>query len=117
MNGHTPGPWGAYPHWTRSDEYHITDKGGVGAFAPIAKVKGDKRDTLHQLKDNARLIAAAPDMLLALQLIEANAADSIEWIRSIAKGAINKATTSVVTDGPLCEVLLRERLLEETENV
>lgn len=110
MSEHTPGPWGAYPHWTRRDEYNIASQSA--GYAPIAKVKGDKRSTLCQSKDNARLIAAAPDMLLALQLIEANAADSIEWIRSIAKGAINKATTSVVLDGPL-----REKLLEETDNV
>ena len=35
-------------------------------FAPIARVKGDKRSTLKDAKANAMLIAAAPDLLAAL---------------------------------------------------
>jgi hypothetical protein len=35
-------------------------------FAPIARVKGDKRSTLKDAKANAHLIAAAPDLLAAL---------------------------------------------------
>jgi hypothetical protein len=35
-------------------------------FAPIARVKGDKRSTLKAAKANAHLIAAAPDLLTAL---------------------------------------------------
>ena len=35
-------------------------------FAPIARVKGDKRSTLKDAKANAQLIAAAPDLLTAL---------------------------------------------------
>ena len=35
-------------------------------FAPIAKVKGDKRSTLKDAKANAHLIAAAPELLAAL---------------------------------------------------
>ena len=35
-------------------------------FAPIARVKGDKRSTLKDAKANAHLIAAAPDLLTAL---------------------------------------------------
>lgn len=41
---------------------------------------------------NARLIAAAPDLLLALQKIDANAAESAEWIRRVAREAILQAT-------------------------
>lgn len=35
-------------------------------FAPIAKVKGDKRSTLKDAKANAHLISAAPELLTAL---------------------------------------------------
>jgi hypothetical protein len=44
----------------------------------------------------ARLIAAAPDMLLALQHIDSNAAESVEWIRRVARAAIAKATSEPV---------------------
>jgi hypothetical protein len=40
---------------------------------------------------NAALIAAAPDLLAALQKIDANAAESVEWIRRVAREAIAKA--------------------------
>jgi hypothetical protein len=43
-----------------------------------------------------RLIAAAPDMLLALQHIDSNAAESVEWIRRVARAAIAKATNEPV---------------------
>ncbi len=39
-----------------------------------------------------RLIAAAPALLAALQNIDANAAESVEWIRRVARAAIAKAT-------------------------
>ena len=42
--------------------------------------------------DAARLIAAAPDMLAALQLIYANAGESPEWIRSRIDAVIARAT-------------------------
>ena len=35
-------------------------------FAPIARVKGDKRSTLKDAEANAHLISAAPDLLTAL---------------------------------------------------
>jgi hypothetical protein len=41
---------------------------------------------------DARLIAAAPDLLAALYKIDANAAESVEWIRRVAREAIAKAT-------------------------
>jgi hypothetical protein len=42
-------------------------------------------------KTNARLIAAAPEMFHALCKIDANAAESIEWIRRVARSAIQMA--------------------------
>jgi hypothetical protein len=40
---------------------------------------------------NAKLFAAAEEMLKALQTIDANAAESVEWIRCVARKAIAKA--------------------------
>jgi hypothetical protein len=40
---------------------------------------------------NARLIAAAPELLAALKLIYANAGESPEWIRARLAPAISKA--------------------------
>jgi hypothetical protein len=37
------------------------------------------------------LIAAAPDLLAALRNIDSNAAESVEWIRRVAREAIRKA--------------------------
>jgi hypothetical protein len=42
-------------------------------------------------RENARLIAAAPEMLAALQLIYANAGESPEWIRARIGSTIAKA--------------------------
>ena len=41
---------------------------------------------------NARIIAAAPDLLAALQLVYANAGESPEWIRSRIAPVIARAT-------------------------
>jgi hypothetical protein len=49
-------------------------------------------DNAGMINANAQLIAAAPDMLLALQHIDSNAAESVEWIRRVARAAIAKAT-------------------------
>lgn len=59
----TPGPWFARPA-IRSGEFNVTAQSG--GFAPLAKVKGDKRGTLDDALHNARLMAAAPDLLAAL---------------------------------------------------
>lgn len=50
--------------------------------------------TPETIKANAKLFAAAADLLLALQTIDANAAESAEWIRRCAKDALAKATAA-----------------------
>lgn len=50
------------------------------------------RDHIAAPMANARLIAAAPDLLAALQDISANAAEDYRWIRRKADEAIAKAT-------------------------
>ena len=84
---HTPGPWTLAPNCVY----------GIHVFGPdggvIAQIQG-RDEPQHQA--NARLIAAAPEMLEALSKISANAAESVEWIRRVADAAIAKATQEEV---------------------
>jgi len=82
---HTPGPWmiRKTDRWSR---YQITDVLDEDGFARVVS-------DVQKLED-ARLIAAAPELLAALQKIEANAAESVEWIRRAAREAIAKAGVS-----------------------
>ena len=89
----TPGPWFARPA-IRSGEFNVTAQSG--GFAPLAKVKGDKRSTLDDALHNARLMAAAPDLLAALLAmlehcpdLEKN--DEIVHAVKLARAAIERA--------------------------
>lgn len=72
MGRHTPGPWLAIPHYGYVEtEWRIKPAppihGCTAGFAPHAIVRGDKRITTEQEKEaNARLIAAAPELLKEL---------------------------------------------------
>ena len=67
MNAHTPGPW-------RADRRAILATDPVMGLVQIAEVFSGAADSLAQADANQRLIAAAPDLLEALQNIvdEAN---------------------------------------------
>lgn len=70
MSEHTPGPWkiGRWPcDWRVADDKHriVT---ADGAEATIALVNGDKA-WVKEHQANARLIAAAPKLLAALEMI------------------------------------------------
>ena len=77
MQTHTPGPWPL--KITNVDDFFviITNQGNHYAktFDPAA----------------AHLIAAAPELLAALELIYSNAGESPEWIRSRIALVIEKA--------------------------
>ena len=78
---HTPGPWiarGKHSYWVQTP-------GAQGAV--ICHVHGNPERSEEQAAADAKLLAAAPDLLHALQLIDANA-ESVEWIRRIARAAI-----------------------------
>lgn len=66
MSKHTPGPWHISRPY-RPNEFEIRDAKSTSGKAPIAKVKGDKRSTINQAEANALLIAAAPDLLEAVE--------------------------------------------------
>jgi hypothetical protein len=76
---HTPGPWTA-------------EKLGYDGFRITYHEDGIKRYLCHGYDEkNASLIAAAPDLLAALKLIDSNAGESVEWIRRHTREAIRKA--------------------------
>lgn len=72
MSAHTPGPWKVMPE--EVDKPYIRVRGTVlGGRFKIANVPTPTHDgaTAHDVQEtraNARLIAAAPDMLVALRL-------------------------------------------------
>jgi len=91
MSKSTPGPWQIWPGNISS----VSVRGGPNAFAVCAcRLKGpDGRttgDTIREGKADARLIAAAPDMLEALRVIALHPYSDPALIK-IARAAIAKA--------------------------
>ncbi len=66
MSGFTPGPWEVGP----VDDTVVTHLGADGVRYEIAAIDGDynQPDEWPVMEANARLIAAAPDLLEALKL-------------------------------------------------
>jgi hypothetical protein len=64
---HTPGPWEASPRDVTRDQYYINAYDGRNGYFGIATVVPS---ALGHGEANARLIAAAPDLLAALSEIE-----------------------------------------------
>ncbi len=93
LPSHTPGPWSVYGVGRMQRNIQSTDR-------TIAVVHGDLLDTPH----NARLIAAAPELLEALSAIRDfcdDPAGSEHWetlalglsrLLPAARAAVNKAT-------------------------
>ena len=86
---HTPGPWICHSGAVWKDGVDVYPKGPHNGI-PIAKMDREPYNgTLPVERDaNARLIAAAPDLLEALEILETagildeKASDSTEWNRS-----------------------------------
>jgi hypothetical protein len=95
-NAHTPGPWVVGP----VDDTVVTHLGRDGVRYEIAAIDGDYNspDEWPTMEANARLIAAAPDMLDALKalLFELDERFPYGWLRRLdclpkARAAIAKA--------------------------
>ena len=93
MNKHTPGPW-RISAAIKPNEFDIRDKNSSGGHAPIAKVKGDKRHTIAQSAANARLIAAAPDLLQACWAM-VTSFHAVEYMAPHMQEAANMARAAI----------------------
>ena len=98
---HTPGPWIvlADPEHVGKHPYHdcrfiATEDAQWDEDFQTLEV-GSIICTMKDIEDqgaDARLIAAAPELLEAIHQIDANAAESVEWIRRVTRASIAKAT-------------------------
>ena len=88
MSAHTPGNWvaGVAPH--KGENLFIV--GLLGTKKAIALCGKTGAADEQESMANARLIAAAPDLLAALQTIDSNAAESVEFIRRVVRAALAK---------------------------
>lgn len=97
MSTHTPGPWSVHRPYQAQFEssgfFVFTDDGrGNGVHIPAFEEDG------AEAAANARLIAAAPDLLTALRRIADGSVNALEahevaeHYRYIARAAISKAT-------------------------
>jgi hypothetical protein len=100
MSAHTPGPWEVRKGYKKTEVRPCRPTEGYTlGFAPLAVVKADKR-TVDQatLEANARLIAAAPELLAALQNVRAahrtghNADEAWGWVNDAITKATGEAT-------------------------
>jgi hypothetical protein len=71
MTKHTPGPW--HVHGDTAGDYQVN-----ACFTRIARIDGQKVPSLQELA-NATLMAAAPDLLVALKEAEA-------WLNNMPLG-------------------------------
>lgn len=97
MNAHTPGPWACEFHETAAGTQFgivVGGKGKAGLMDTVICHAPDYRDEPVSYKAfksaNARLIAAAPDLMEALKTIKENAGNP-ENVYHIACAAIAKA--------------------------
>lgn len=100
MSKHTPGPWEA--ELGRDGAFSIESyKGGITSGLLVLASRNQHPLLAEQMHANARLIAAAPDLLEALQMGYAETMDYIrlnnlgaennQWL-VMARAAIRKAT-------------------------
>lgn len=99
MNKHTAGLW-FFEYHKKYKMWNIFQKGAMPLSA-VASVYSESSTNLDQIKSNARLIAAAPELLEALsQIIALDRTEENEWdavdrvipsIVEIAQAAIAKA--------------------------
>ena len=88
MSKHTPGPFLVETSYTREFTHWVTSHSGGSAVAAIQRRPGFSDD---QHAADARLFAAAPDLLAALKRITANCRNQECTIAVLANEAIAKA--------------------------
>lgn len=92
QTGHTPGPWN-YENVTEDVLALLKTSGMEGSKTDLEIWSGNECIAVVRKKQDARLIAAAPDLLEALKDI-LNAGDKVSYLHAemAAKQAITKAT-------------------------
>lgn len=94
MSAHTPGPWA--PHF--EDAYYVTGP-DLGRVAMMMNLKGAHglggRRSGNEAAANARLIAAAPDLLEALQAL----VDDMSERFDLTSTSTNPGIKSTIADG------------------
>jgi hypothetical protein len=91
---HTPGPWGVHNNEVFAGPFKRI-KGGISGFrAHICEIDDLDLDGIDEIEANARLIAAAPDLLEALHLLLDATYSDLVTIDDLgrAEAAIAKAT-------------------------
>lgn len=84
MSNHTPGPW-------KLNGWDVVQQGCTDAFPALAAIlNADGSVCMEEINANARLIAAAPELLHELKRL-CEECDSIGWNCDYAKKAIRKA--------------------------
>ena len=78
-NKYTPGPWVSYPCRAKS-LYRVETRGSGNDLAPISESTGPDREA------NARLIAAAPDLLRVAEEADTVCDQAAELLADIAPG-------------------------------
>ena len=96
MSNYTKGPWGLTEDALSIRSSHTTENGHTSNH--ICSMDNYRKDRLEEKKPNAALIAAAPDMLEALEAMHNIASEGVTpslelvcRINSMAKQAIAKA--------------------------
>lgn len=101
--GHTPGPWFPVPYGDGNDTVICKDEAGNQRIAfmavPGCREQQERQKVWREIKANARLIAAAPELLEVLEVINRNAVYSDDgiranldnWVLDKARAAIAKA--------------------------
>jgi hypothetical protein len=89
MSAHTPGPWEV--DQDASGTYFVGNNETIGWVCDIDQIAEDEWERGPVTMANARLVAAAPDLLAALQWIARVNAMDYEY-QERARAAIAKAT-------------------------
>ena len=92
---HTPGPWTMHPRFDDGAEVRSLASVAWCSVASTHGASGSQVIDVDEARANARLIAAAPDLLAALHhisLASQNSMSSKEECGRIAREAIAKAT-------------------------
>ena len=86
---HTPGPWFAVPYGDGHDTVICEDEAGNQRIAfmaiPGSRDEQSRRKKWAEIKANARLIAAAPDMATRITALEAREAELVERLSNASE--------------------------------